>query len=536
MEGNDDFGALLQAAQNGDDRAVAVLYRDLHPRLFRYLGAREPRAADDLEAEVWLAVAKGIAQFSGGEEPFRAWVFSIARRRLADYRRTAARRATVPVPNEELDRAGTDDPEAVVLEDLSSSAAAAFVVATLSPDQAEIVLLRVIGGLTVDQVAELLGKRPGTVLRLAASCVASIARGAREGGRNAMTYSDDPADEMAQRLSMHDAERLLSGEAGPGDFPDGAGVARLLTSMRTVALGGDLDREHEVVATISAEIRGAGTAEPASLARARGRRVSARAAAIAFAAVLASGTAAAAAANGSLPPRVQRAVSSVLAHVNISVPRPQRVKPANRAVPDLRRPGTRHQPATTGTVPARAAVSTKRREWRRRYIAHNRANGKGNGKTKTTHTLPPQANGGNGTTKTTHTRPPKSKMGEKVQASPLSKKLKGGEEDDAKPFFPAEFQGGGGRRKRTTRSSPTLNEGTKERPGGARSRRVAIAARRGRAFRSAASGMASTTITRSGVLKRATPRAANHSRAALTSNDGAPTTNAATRSPISGSG
>ena len=163
MDEGNGFDAVLSAAQQGDDRAVAVLYSDLHPRLFRYLGAREPRAAEDLEAEVWLAVAQGIARFSGGEESFRAWVFSIARRRLADYRRTAARRATVPVPNEELDGAGGEDPADIVGEELTSSAAAAFVVQTLSADQADIVLLRVIAGLTVEQVAELVGKRPGTV-------------------------------------------------------------------------------------------------------------------------------------------------------------------------------------------------------------------------------------------------------------------------------------------------------------------------------------------------------------------------------------
>jgi RNA polymerase sigma-70 factor (ECF subfamily) len=159
----DGFGALLRAAQEGDDSAVASLYHDLHPRLIRYLAVREPRAADDLEAEVWLAVAQGIARFEGGEEAFRGWLFAIARRRLADFRRTAARRATVPVPNEELDGAGGEDPADLVAEDLTSSAAAAFVVQTLSPDQAEIVLLRVIGGLGVEQVAELLGKRPGTI-------------------------------------------------------------------------------------------------------------------------------------------------------------------------------------------------------------------------------------------------------------------------------------------------------------------------------------------------------------------------------------
>lgn len=159
----DDFDSLLAAAQRGDDQAVARLYRDLHPRLSRYLQAREPRAAEDIESEVWLAVAQGIGRFAGSEDAFRGWVFSIARRRLADFRRTGARRATVPVPNEELDGPGGEDPESIVLEDLSASAATAFVVATLTPDQAEIVLLRVVGGLSVEEVAELLGKRPGTI-------------------------------------------------------------------------------------------------------------------------------------------------------------------------------------------------------------------------------------------------------------------------------------------------------------------------------------------------------------------------------------
>jgi RNA polymerase sigma-70 factor (ECF subfamily) len=163
MAGVVDFDAVLKAAQQGDEQAVAVLYRDLQPRLAGYLRAREPRAADDIEGEVWLAVAQGLTRFIGGEDGFRAWVFSIAHRRLADYRRTAARRGTVPVPTEELERASGHDPELLALENVSAAAATAFVTATLSADQAEVVLLRVIGGLEVDQVAELLGKRPGTI-------------------------------------------------------------------------------------------------------------------------------------------------------------------------------------------------------------------------------------------------------------------------------------------------------------------------------------------------------------------------------------
>jgi RNA polymerase sigma-70 factor (ECF subfamily) len=159
----EQFEQRLAAAQGGDEHAVAALYRDLQPRLSGYLRARESRAAEDIEGEVWLAVAKGLTRFTGGEDAFRAWVFSIAQRRLADFRRTAARRATIPLPPEEIDRPADDGPEALVLESFSADEASAFVTATLSPDQAEVVLLRVIAGLDVDQVAQLLGKRPGTV-------------------------------------------------------------------------------------------------------------------------------------------------------------------------------------------------------------------------------------------------------------------------------------------------------------------------------------------------------------------------------------
>jgi len=163
MAGRPDFDAVLAAAQQGDERAVTTLYRDLRPRLAGYLRARESRAAEDIEGEVWLAVAQGLTRFRGDEDAFRAWVFSIAHRRIADYRRRSARRATVPVPVEEMPQAAGPDPEALVLEQLSAEAATAFVIANLSADQAEVVLLRVIGGLDVQQVAELLGKRPGTI-------------------------------------------------------------------------------------------------------------------------------------------------------------------------------------------------------------------------------------------------------------------------------------------------------------------------------------------------------------------------------------
>ena len=163
MEPETDFPALLHGAKSGDEWAVTMLYREVHPLLARYLRAREPRFSEDIEGEVWLAIAERLRTFEGDRIAFRAWAFSIARRRLADHRRTAARRRTDPMPIDELDGPAVDDPERTVLEGISADEAAAFVVRVLPHDQAEVVLLRVVAGLDVNGVAEVLGKKPGTV-------------------------------------------------------------------------------------------------------------------------------------------------------------------------------------------------------------------------------------------------------------------------------------------------------------------------------------------------------------------------------------
>ncbi|HAP74532.1 MAG TPA: hypothetical protein DCR14_00425, partial [Acidimicrobiaceae bacterium] len=60
---DDRFPALLAAAKAGDSAAVEALFHDLQPRLLRYLRGMEPKAADDIAAEVWVAIARGIGGF-----------------------------------------------------------------------------------------------------------------------------------------------------------------------------------------------------------------------------------------------------------------------------------------------------------------------------------------------------------------------------------------------------------------------------------------------------------------------------------------
>ena len=170
------FDRVLTAAQAGAEWALSVLYRELHPKVLHYLLAREPSEAEDLASEVWLDVASGLNRFEGDEAGFRAWVFTIARRRLVDLRRRATVRRTSPASTDMLrgDR-GVGDVEEEALATLGTNAALALI-ASLPPDQADVVLLRVVGDLSVADVATIVHKRPGAVRALQHRALRNLAR------------------------------------------------------------------------------------------------------------------------------------------------------------------------------------------------------------------------------------------------------------------------------------------------------------------------------------------------------------------------
>ena len=156
------FGGILTAARLGEEWAVAALWRDVHPRLLRYLRvAAGAEAAEDLASEIWLDVAGGLRRFDGDRTSFLRFVFTICRRRVIDAGRRAGRRRTEPMPPDALAAAGpagVDDVDAGLALD-----AALARLAALPRDQAEVILLRVVVGLDADTVGDVLGKRPGTV-------------------------------------------------------------------------------------------------------------------------------------------------------------------------------------------------------------------------------------------------------------------------------------------------------------------------------------------------------------------------------------
>jgi RNA polymerase sigma-70 factor (ECF subfamily) len=156
------FDGILAAARLGEEWAVGAIWRDVHPRLLRYLRVAVASAgAEDVASDVWLEVAAGLGRFEGDRQSFLRWTFTICRRRAIDAGRKDLRRLTEPVAPEALEQrlsAGDGGLDAHLALD-----AALAHLSRLPRDQAEVILLRVVVGLDADSVGAVLGKRAGTV-------------------------------------------------------------------------------------------------------------------------------------------------------------------------------------------------------------------------------------------------------------------------------------------------------------------------------------------------------------------------------------
>jgi RNA polymerase sigma factor (sigma-70 family) len=159
------FDDVLTAAQAGAAWAFEVLYRDLAPPVTGYLrlhGAAEP---DDLASEVFLGIFTGLGGFTGDEDALRAWVFTIAHRRLVDDWRRRSRRPQLADDDADLAAHVGGDVEDDAFARLGAERVHR-ICALLPDDQRTVVLLRVLGDLTVEQVAEVMGRSVASVKAL----------------------------------------------------------------------------------------------------------------------------------------------------------------------------------------------------------------------------------------------------------------------------------------------------------------------------------------------------------------------------------
>lgn len=168
------FASILEAARSGAEWAWSRLYADLSGPILGYLRLRGAAEPEDLLGEVFLQVARNLHAFEGDAGAFRSWVFTVAHHRVIDERRYRSRRPVTPVADPDPGQVRRSVEEEA-LERIGTEAATAMV-RRLSPDQRDVLLLRILGDLSVDQIADIVGKRPGAVKALQHRGLASLRR------------------------------------------------------------------------------------------------------------------------------------------------------------------------------------------------------------------------------------------------------------------------------------------------------------------------------------------------------------------------
>lgn len=166
------FDLILEAAKGGEEWAWEFIYREFAAVVTGYLslhGAPEP---EDQASETLFDVARNIDRFEGDESSFRSWVFVIAHRRLIDARRRKGRRIET-TPLKDIDIKPGGDVESEALDNLAL-ADMLDLLDPLTDDQREVITLRLIADLSLEETAQVMGKRVGSIKALQRRAVGNL--------------------------------------------------------------------------------------------------------------------------------------------------------------------------------------------------------------------------------------------------------------------------------------------------------------------------------------------------------------------------
>ena len=174
-----ELEGLLRAAHGGDREALGSIWLLLSPRVHGYVRARGARSPDDVTSEIFLAVFSGLHRFEGDAADFRSWLFTIAHHKVVDdFRRRVDESAYVA----SADPRRAASAEAHVLDGIVEDDVRDLL-AELTAEQREVLLLRALGDLSLEQVAVLTGRSVGAVKQLHHRAVAAARRVAEQRAR-----------------------------------------------------------------------------------------------------------------------------------------------------------------------------------------------------------------------------------------------------------------------------------------------------------------------------------------------------------------
>jgi RNA polymerase sigma factor (sigma-70 family) len=171
----ENLGPLVEDARSGSVAAFERLYRSLAAPVLSYLRWHRVSDPDGLTNDVFAQVHRKLRTFQGDEQGFRSWVFTIAHHRMIDDRRRSQRQPTVDGDVDVEDHRSTGDVEDDAFAALGSDRVRELL-AVLSADQRAVVLLRVVADLSVEEVANILGKREGAIKALQHRAMAALRR------------------------------------------------------------------------------------------------------------------------------------------------------------------------------------------------------------------------------------------------------------------------------------------------------------------------------------------------------------------------
>lgn len=176
-----EFPSVLAAARADAPWAYRRIFEALSGPVRGYLRGRGATDPDDLTSEVFLGAFRNLESFEGDLDAFRSWLFTIAHRRIVDdHRRRLRRPRTTSFDPQRHDVEAVVDPETATLGELEHGELGPLL-ADLRPLEREVLLLRVVAGLAVEQVAAVLAITPGHVRVLQHRALSALRRALESG-------------------------------------------------------------------------------------------------------------------------------------------------------------------------------------------------------------------------------------------------------------------------------------------------------------------------------------------------------------------
>lgn len=169
------FDVVLAAALAGQGWAFTSLFNWLEAPITAFVRGRGCGEPDEVVNEVFLGAFRGLHRFEGDHIDFRRWVFGIARNKVVDSYRAQSRRDFIDLRAIDDMPIAAGDAEEDALSHLSGDRVTELL-ATLTEDQRDVVVLRLISDLSIAEVAAMLDKQPGAVKALQARALRRLGR------------------------------------------------------------------------------------------------------------------------------------------------------------------------------------------------------------------------------------------------------------------------------------------------------------------------------------------------------------------------